>query len=164
MAGATALLHVGDIQWTVICANSRQFATEDSMNRICSIVGFVALWATLSAGASMTTTKHDNSIGTVQYQDNPLTYKAGMVSVSGLVDDAVVIRIQPLATYSLFTEDVLLCEGAKLEPMFAGKHNPLVLTYKTRASRLVQSLGCHDLIRVDEMKTTKNVDTGSEDK
>jgi hypothetical protein len=61
------------------------------------------------------------------------------------------VRIQPLATYSLFTEDILLC-GVPADK-FIGKSNPLVLTYKTKASRLVQGIGCHDLVRVDEMKT-----------
>jgi hypothetical protein len=88
---------------------------------------------------------------TVQYQDNPFTYKPGAVSVSGIVDDAVVIRVQPLATYALFTEDILLCDRANVEQKFENKHNPVVLTYKTAASRLVQSVGCHELVRVDEL-------------
>jgi hypothetical protein len=86
-----------------------------------------------------------------QYQSNPYTYKVGEVSASGFPDDAIVLRIQPLATYNLFTEDVLFCDRQKVAGMFTGKHNPLVLTYKTRASRMVQGIGCHDLVRVDEM-------------
>ena len=61
------------------------------------------------------------------------------------------IRFQPLATYSLFSENILIC-GVPQE-MFANKRNPMVLTYKTKASRIVQGIGCHELIRVDEMKT-----------
>jgi len=88
-----------------------------------------------------------------QYNENPFTYKPGIVSVSGLVDDAVVLRIQPLATYALFTEDILLCDRAKVAQIFEGKHNPLLLTYKTKASRIVQGLGCHELVRADELVT-----------
>ena len=90
-----------------------------------------------------------------QYEMNPYTYKAGSVSVSGIVDDAVVLRIQPLATYNLFTEDILLCDKKKLAEMFEGKHNPLLLTYKTKASRMVQGIGCHDLVRADELQEGK---------
>jgi hypothetical protein len=84
----------------------------------------------------------------IQYQDNPFTYKVGSWSLVGVVDKNIVLRVQPLATYSLFTEDILFCGQPDL---FEGKKNPLVLTYKTRASHAVQGIGCHDLIRVDEM-------------
>ena len=90
-----------------------------------------------------------------QYTLNPYTYKAGEISVSGIVDDAVVVRIQPLATYNLFTEDILLCDKKKLAEMFEGKHNPLLLTYKTKASRMVHGIGCHDLVRADELQEGK---------
>ena len=71
------------------------------------------------------------------------------------MDDAVVVRIQPLATYNLFTEDILLCDKKKLAEMFEGKHNPLLLTYKTKASRMVHGIGCHDLVRADELQEGK---------
>lgn len=87
-----------------------------------------------------------------QYQDNPYTYKAGLVAASGFVDDSITLRVQPLATYSLFTEDILICDRDKAAEKFEGKHNPVLLTYKTKASRLVEGLGCHDLVRVDEVK------------
>lgn len=115
----------------------------------------------LAGGHCSTTPKKNNTTcwlpeGCVtQYQDNPYTYKVGAVSVSGYPDDAITLRIQPLATYGLFTEDVLICDRAKIGAMFEGKHNPIVLTYKTKASHLVQGVGCHELIRVDEMKTVQ---------
>jgi hypothetical protein len=90
-----------------------------------------------------------------QYQDNPYTYKAGTVSTVGAPDDAIVIRIQPLATYSLFTEDILFCDADRVALLGSGKHNPVLLTYKTRASHMVQGIGCHDLVRVDEFKESK---------
>lgn len=88
-----------------------------------------------------------------QYQDNPFTYRAGAIIDASVIEDnkAVNIRFQPLATYSLFSENILIC-GVPQE-MFANKRNPMVLTYKTKASRIVQGIGCHELIRVDEMKT-----------
>lgn len=121
----------------------------------------VFFWGTVITGgmlivqyAHSTTTSahHGNSLGTVQYQDNPFTYKVGKVSAVGFVDDSVTLRIQPLATYGLFTEDILICDRINAAPLFEGKSNPLVLTYKTRDTRIVQGIGCHTLVRVDEMK------------
>lgn len=118
----------------------------------------VFFWGTVITGAlllaayahgSTSSTKRGNAIGSVQYQENPFTYKVGKVYAVGVVDNNLVLRIQPLATYELFTEDVLLC--GLPQSMFVGKHDPFVLTYKTQASRLVQGIGCHTLIRVDEL-------------
>jgi hypothetical protein len=88
-----------------------------------------------------------------QFTENPYTYKVGALTNASIIGDneGVVVRIQPLATYSLFTEDLLLC-GVPAD-MFLNKGNPLVLTYKTKASKTVQGIGCHELVRVDEMKT-----------
>ena len=89
----------------------------------------------------------------MQYQDNPYTYKAGSVVNAEYVDGGVVIRVQPLGTYELFTEDILFC--GEILGRFSGKHNPLLLTYKIKASHLVQGIGCHDLVRVDELQEGK---------
>jgi hypothetical protein len=98
------------------------------------------------------TTKHGNSLGVVQYQDNPYMYKAGAVIAGYAVDNgkALVLRIQPIGTYSLFTEDILIC-NYPIE-MLASKMNPMVLTYRTRASKMIQGIGCHELVHVDELK------------
>jgi hypothetical protein len=92
-----------------------------------------------------------DSIGALVYQDNPFTYKAGTVSVSGNLENAVVFRIQPIGTFALFTEDVLIC-GHPAD-LFTGKTNPLVLTYSTKASRVVEGVGCHTLVHVDSLST-----------
>lgn len=87
------------------------------------------------------------------YTENPYTYKVGTVGNVDFVEGGIVIRVQPLATYSLFTEDILLCGRLEeLAKMFEGKRNPLVLTYRTRASHTVEGIGCHTLVRVDELK------------
>ena len=99
--------------------------------------------------------KHGNELGITQYQDNPYTYKVGALTASGIVDDAIVLRIQPLATYNLFTEDILFCDKVHVAEMFEGKRNPFVLTYRTQALRLVQGVGCHTLVRVDNMQEGK---------
>jgi hypothetical protein len=92
-----------------------------------------------------------------QYTENPYTYKVGNVSAVGFVDKSITLRLQPLATYGLFSEDILFCDQKEVATLFAEKHNPVVLTYKTKASRLIQGVGCHDLVRVDEMAVPKEV-------
>lgn len=101
--------------------------------------------------------KHDNSLGAVISYDNPLTYKEGSVSAATYVkDNALVVRIQPRGTFSLFTEDILLCPGAA--DKLSTKHNPLVLVYETQAHRVVEGVGCHELKFVDEIKTEKGLE------
>jgi hypothetical protein len=95
--------------------------------------------------------KHENSLGTPMYMDNPFTYKAGAITTASYVAEGkgIAVRIQPIGTYGLFTEDILFCG----EPvaMFQNKTNPMVLTYRTKASRTIEGVGCHELIRVDSM-------------
>jgi hypothetical protein len=89
------------------------------------------------------------------YQDNPYTYKAGAITTVSRVDGALVVRMQPTGTYALFTEDIMLCDyvnGGDIVNAFIGKKNPMVLTYGTQAHRTVQGVGCHQLVRVDELR------------
>lgn len=124
-------------------------------NALTDIVGVggllvvIALYACGAHAATTSTAKHANSLGAIQYQDNPNIYKAGRVAAVALVDGNLVLRVQPLATYSLFTEDVLIC-GAP-DDLFEGKHNPMLLTYRAASPRLVRGVGCHTLLRVDEL-------------
>jgi hypothetical protein len=99
--------------------------------------------------------KHSNSLGTISYEVNPYTYEVGSVVTGFDIDDGkgLVLRIQPLGTYALFTDDLLFC-GNPVDRL-AGKHNPLAITYETVAHRTVRSVGCHELIRADELKDNK---------
>lgn len=107
----------------------------------------------IGTGHAATTSHKSNAVGFVQYETNPMTYKVGSVSVSGVPGNGIVFRLQPLGTFGLFTEDILICDRDAIAPLFENKHNPLVLTYKTQASRMIDGVGCHQLMRVDEMKT-----------
>jgi hypothetical protein len=125
------------------------------------ILLLIAVFFIVSSGHCSTKSKKDNSTcwfpeGCVaQYTTNPYTYKVGALIGGEIIgsNEGAVVRIQPLATYGLFTEDILLC-GVPADK-FAGKSNPLVLTYKTKASRLVQGIGCHELVRVDQLQEEK---------
>jgi hypothetical protein len=97
--------------------------------------------------------KHDNSLGVVMEFDNVFTYKAGSVVAVAYVDGGIVVRMQPLGMYSLYTEDILLCGSPVL--LFENKTNPMVLTYRTKASRLIEGIGCHELNNVSSLKTEK---------
>ena len=60
-----------------------------------------------------------------------------------------------MGTYMLFDEAILFC-GLPVEK-FKGITEPFVLTYKRTASRIVQGIGCHMLVRVDSIKPKENV-------
>lgn len=134
-----------------------QAEVEDGFFRsILMLAVLLALFANL-AHCAIAKKPSANSLGVVQYYDNPLTYKEGAVTSAAYVDGGkgISIRIQPRGTFSLFTEDLLFCAGA--EDKILGKRNPMVLVYKTTVHRTVEGIGCHDLVAVDEVKITKEL-------
>jgi hypothetical protein len=96
--------------------------------------------------------KHGNSIGSPMYVDNPMTYIAGSVVSVAYVEGGIVVRVQPIGTYRLYTEDKLFCGNGTVD-QFRGVANPVVITYRIKASRLIEGLGCHQLVGVDGIKT-----------
>jgi hypothetical protein len=117
----------------------------------------LAIIAMTTFARGATTSQHTNSLGAVQYQDNPNTYLAGSVTAVNFVGDpknyGVVLRIQPIGTYSLFTEDVLFCGDPS--DLFAGKIGPVLLVYETVAHHTVGGLGCHQLAIVHALAEEK---------
>lgn len=110
------------------------------------------------AHCSTTSPTHNNSIGVLQYNVNPFTYKAGNVTEVAYIEKGgkgIVIRIQPLGTYAMFTEDLLMCDYPV--EMLQGKTNPMVLTFETQAHRMIQDIGCHKLVRVEEIKLPRGM-------
>ena len=107
------------------------------------------------AGHCSVSTKRSNAFGAVTYTNNPYTYLAGSVESAFDIEDekALVVRIQPISTYMLFSSDILLC-GYPLN-MFVDKSNPVILVYETQAHRLVEGIGCHNLVSVREVKPEK---------
>jgi hypothetical protein len=130
-------------------------------------LGLIALFLVLicvslaHASYADTTSRHKNSIGAVIYQDNPNFYLAGNV-ISGAVIESgdkkyLNIRVQPSHTFTLFTEDVLFCDAQNVLDKFVGKENPVVLIYERIAHESVQSIGCHNLLGVSEVKSENEV-------
>jgi len=98
--------------------------------------------------------KHDNSIGSVMYTENPLMYQAvELSSAPGFisnVDGNLNLRVKPLGTYMLYDESVLFC-GMPLDKLRNLRGDRFVLTYERVAHHTVQGLGCHNLVRADSI-------------
>ena len=124
------------------------------IKKVCTHVTVVCWMLILVCFAAASVGKHKNSLGVVMENDNPMTYKAGSVTAVAYVEEGkgIVLRIQPIGTYSLFTEDLLMCYNDNVVPMLLNKGNPMVLTYRTKASHLVGGLGCHSLVHVDALQ------------
>lgn len=113
----------------------------------------VAILLLSALGHCSTTSSRKNSLGTVSYDSNPLMYTAGSLtqtsdSVSN-IDGNLNLRINPLGTYMLYDESVLLC-GMPIDK-FRGVAEPFVMTYERQSHRTVQGVGCHNLLRVDHV-------------
>jgi len=127
-----------------------------ALGEVWFVVAVIAMmWALALHASGAVTTKHENSLGVVQYTSNPLMYQAGGVadapnSVSN-IDGNLNLRIKPLGTYMLYDESILFC-GMPIDK-FRGVASPFVLTYKRAASRTIQGVGCHELVRVDALET-----------
>lgn len=122
-------------------------------------IALVAVVCTLSLTAHCAISKrHNSSVGVPMYQDNPMTYKAGAITAVAYVANGkgLAVRVQPIGTYGLFTEDVLFC-GVPVEK-FLNQSNPMVLTYRTKASHMIEGIGCHDLVSVDSLKPKERVE------
>jgi hypothetical protein len=108
-----------------------------------------------------TTSKHTNVTGAVIAYENPNIYLQGRVVSGALIESGdkryLNIRFQPSHTFELYTEEVLLCNAETTIEKFTGKSNPVVLTYERVAHESVQSIGCHVLIGVSEIKPENEV-------
>jgi hypothetical protein len=117
------------------------------------------LFLLLTVCYGTTTSNSKNSLGAVQYSENPLMYLAAtLAQTDGAVtnvDGNLNLRLKPLGTYMLYDESLLLC-GMPLDK-FQGVTEPFVLTYERVAHRTVQGIGCHELIRADSIKPKETV-------
>lgn len=120
-----------------------------------AITVFVLIIAALPSHCS-TTKSHTNSLGTVQYQSNPMSYIAGAVVSASYVGSrdnyGVDVRVQPIGTYGLYTEELLLC-GSDAVELFMNKTNPMVLIYETKSHHAIEGVGCHELKNALSLKT-----------
>jgi hypothetical protein len=79
-------------------------------------------------------------------------YNAGSIVEVANKDGNLNLRFKPLGTYSLYDESVLLC-GLPVDK-FQGIQDPMLLTYDRVSHHAVEGVGCHDLVRVDNVSLT----------
>ena len=114
---------------------------------ILSIILFLLLvFAFATMGHAATTSKSQNSLGSVPYDVNPLVYIAGSVKDAAKVDGNLNLRFAPLGTYALFDQNILLC-GIPVNK-FEGVTEPFMLVYERRSHKSVQGVGCHEVYGV----------------
>jgi hypothetical protein len=107
----------------------------------------------IATGHTSTTSDHrGSSIGELEVYQNPNTYLVALPIDGQILEGKYTnIRFWPYATESLYDESVLFCED--VTPAFEGKSGVLVVTYRTRASRMYKGLACHGLVSVFEVKS-----------
>lgn len=112
---------------------------------------FLVLAAVLIAtGHATTTNNRPNTLGASQIYTNPYTYLLALPIDGQILEGKYTnIRFQPYATANLYDESVLFC--GDVADMFNGKHGPVVVTYRTQASRLYKGSACHALLSVFEV-------------
>jgi hypothetical protein len=118
-----------------------------------AIFMLVTILVLCGRGHCMTTSKHQDRISVIVEQTNPNSFIAGSVTnveFAGNPENyGMVVRVQPLKSYILYTEDILLCGNPSDE--FAGHRNPMVLVYETQSHHMVEGIGCHELRAVRDV-------------
>jgi hypothetical protein len=123
---------------------------------VASIITAMLLLAN-SAHCQPTTTKpQTNSLGVVQYSDNPYIYEAVQTIAEVTdVDGNLNLRVKPVGTYMLYEDIILLC-GLPVEK-FTGITEPFLMTYERVSHHMVRGVACHDLLRVDSIVPNERV-------
>lgn len=112
---------------------------------------FVSLLLIGTLHAAVTTTQRSNFLGAATYNENPYAYLPvdNLLEVTE-VDGSLSFRVHPLGTYMLFDQNILLC-GRPVEKLEGAKF-PFLITYERVAPRSVRGVGCHDLLRIDNIE------------
>ena len=125
------------------------------------LIALALVFICVALAHGSTTSRHKNATGAVIEYSNPNIYLTGSVISGALIESGdkrfLNIRFQPSHTFSLYTEEVLLCDAESVIKKFTGKSNPVVVTYERLAHDSVQSIGCHVLVGVSEVKSEKGV-------
>lgn len=104
----------------------------------------------VALGHCSTTSDRPNSLGVPQIVLNPYTYILALPIDGQILEGKYTnIRFWPYGTPSLFDQSVLFC--GDVTESFKGKAGPVVVTYRTQASRVYQGVACHDLLSVFEV-------------
>ena len=116
-----------------------------------AIVALLVFGLAVQQGHCATSAKHDNGLGVVIEYNNPLMYNFGIIKDGDIVRAgehvATNLRFQPYGTFTLYTEQVLLC-GPPSQELIDRSGGPIVLAYKRQAHEAVDGIACHDLLGV----------------
>jgi hypothetical protein len=126
--------------------------TRETFSRnIFIVVAVMLLTCLLGRAATTSTAKHKDSLGIVMQQTNPNSYEAVVHIVEATdVDGNLNLRVNPLGTYMLYDDIVLLC-GMPLDK-FSGVQEPFVMAYERVSHHAVDGVGCHDLVSVHHIE------------
>jgi hypothetical protein len=123
---------------------------------LAALITIIVLVAS-TLGHAMTTNSRNNSngLGVIMYSQNPYIYEAGSIIDYSVIGESegLSIRVKPLATYMLFDENILFC-GVPADKI-NGHENPMVLVYERVARRMVDGVGCHNLVQVRSIEEEK---------
>lgn len=98
----------------------------------------------------------DNGLGVILPQDNPFMYNMGIVAHGTVIRDDkgreyTAIDFAPVGGRMLFPEGILLC-GNQGRELMEHQMKVVVLTYERQAHTMVQGIGCHELVGINEVK------------
>jgi hypothetical protein len=121
-----------------------------------SVITVVLLLANAAHCQPVTTKPQTNSLGVLQYNDNPYVYEAVQtIAEVTEVDGNMNLRVKPVGTYMLYDDIVLLC-GMPIDK-FSGVTEPFLMTYERAAHHRVRGVACHDLLRVDSIVPNERI-------
>ena len=119
-----------------------------------SVITAVLLLA--NAAHCSTTKPQTNSLGVLQYNDNPFMYEAVQtIAEVTEVDGNMNLRVKPVGTYMLYDDIIPLC-GMPIDK-FSGVTEPFLMTYERRAHRMVRGVACHDLLQVNSIVPNERI-------
>ena len=132
------------------------FRTGFAVFFVASVITAVLLLANAAHCQPVTTKPQTNSLGVLQYNDNPLMYEAVQtIAEVTEVDGNMNMRVKPVGTYMLYDDIVLLC-GMPTEK-FNGVTEPFLMTYERRAHHMVRGVACHDLLQVNSIVPNERI-------
>ena len=121
-----------------------------------AVITSVLLMANSAHCQPVTTKPQTNSLGVVQYTENPYLYEAvqSLAEVTE-VDGNMNLRVKPVGTYMLYDDNLLLC-GLPTDA-FQGIREPFLMTYERISHTSVRGVGCHRLVRADNIESNERV-------
>jgi len=123
---------------------------------IAAVITTILVLVNAAHCSPVTTKSQTNSLGIVQYNENPYIYEAVQtIAEVTEVDGNMNLRVRPVGTYMLYDDIVLLC-GLPVEK-FMGITEPFLMTYERVSHHMVRGVACHDLLRVDNIESNERV-------